>query len=124
MPKRVAVIVNPTKFEDLDEVRRRATQACVKHGWDEPLWIETTAEDTGAGQARHATAEGVDLVCPLGGAGTVRAVAAEMVGTGIPVGLLLLAVSFLGQIIGHLIGTVRATKGETMNYPFQIKVLR
>lgn len=43
---------------------------------------------------------------------------------GIPVGLLLLAVSFLGQVIGHLIGTVRATKGETMNYPFQIKVLR
>lgn len=43
---------------------------------------------------------------------------------GIPLGLLLLAVSFLGQIIGHVIGTLRATKGETMNYPFQLKVLR
>lgn len=43
---------------------------------------------------------------------------------GIPLGLVLLAVSFLGQIIGHVIGTLRATKGETMNYPFQIKVLR
>ncbi len=43
---------------------------------------------------------------------------------GIPLGLLLLAVSFLGQIIGHAIGTLRATKGEPMNYPFQLKVLR
>ena len=43
---------------------------------------------------------------------------------GIPLGLVLLAVSFLGQIIGHVIGTLRATRGETMNYPFQIKVLR
>ena len=43
---------------------------------------------------------------------------------GIPVGLILLAVSFLGQIIGHVIGTIRATKGEPMNYPFQLKVLR
>ena len=42
---------------------------------------------------------------------------------GIPVGLILLAVSFLGQIIGHVIGTLRATKGESMNYPFQLKVL-
>lgn len=43
---------------------------------------------------------------------------------GIPIGLILLAVSFLGQIIGHIVGTLRATKGQTMNYPFQIKILR
>ena len=43
---------------------------------------------------------------------------------GIPIGLILLAVSFLGQIIGHIVGILRATKGRTMNYPFQIKVLR
>ena len=43
---------------------------------------------------------------------------------GIPLGLILLAVSFLGQIIAHVIGTLRATKGESMNYPLQIKVLR
>ena len=43
---------------------------------------------------------------------------------GIPLGILLLAVSFLGQFIGHLIGTIRATKGRSINYPFQIKILR
>lgn len=43
---------------------------------------------------------------------------------GIPIGLILLAVSFIGQIVGHIVGTMRATKGETMNYPFQIKILR
>ena len=31
--------------------------------------------------------------------------------------------SFVGQIIGHVIGILRATKGESMDYPFQIKVL-
>ncbi|MBM7230838.1 DUF4870 domain-containing protein [Dietzia cinnamea] len=43
---------------------------------------------------------------------------------GIPLGLILLAVSFLAQIIGHVIGTLRALKGRTINYPFQLKVLR
>ena len=43
---------------------------------------------------------------------------------GIPIGLILLAFSFVGQIVGHVVGTIRATKGEPMNYPFQLKVLR
>lgn len=43
---------------------------------------------------------------------------------GLPIGLILLAVSFLAQIIGHVIGTVRATQGRSINYPFQLRVLR
>ncbi|WP_271800184.1 DUF4870 domain-containing protein [Dietzia maris] len=43
---------------------------------------------------------------------------------GLPIGLILLAVSFLAQIIGHVIGTVRATQGRTIDYPFQLRVLR
>lgn len=43
---------------------------------------------------------------------------------GIPIGLVLLAVSFLAQFIGHLLGTIRATKGRSIDYPFQIKILR
>lgn len=43
---------------------------------------------------------------------------------GIPIGLILLAISFVLQIVGHLIGTVRATQGRTINYPFQLRILR
>jgi diacylglycerol kinase family enzyme len=84
----VAVIVNPTKFASTDAVRRQVTTLCRDHGWAEPLWLETTPEDTGHGQTVQALAAGVDLVCPLGGDGTVRQVAEVLVGTGVPIGLL------------------------------------
>ena len=86
--KRAAVIINPTKFDDLATVR--ATLAAVATGldWDAPLIVETTKEDPGAGQASAAVAEGVDLVCSLGGDGTVRNVASALAGTSTPLGLL------------------------------------
>jgi len=87
-PKQVAVIVNPTKFEDMGEVRRRLAAGCEEHGWAEPLVLETTEHDVGFGQTREAVEREVDLVCALGGDGTVRAVAQELVGTEVPLGLL------------------------------------
>ena len=86
--RRVAVIVNPTKFDDLEAVQRRITQQAVQLGWAEPLFIETTEKDPGTGQAKEALAQGVDLICPLGGDGTVRCVGAALVGTDTPMGLL------------------------------------
>jgi diacylglycerol kinase family enzyme len=86
--RQAAVVVNPTKFEDLPSVKRRMTVVCRQLGWEEPLFIETTAKDTGGGQARQALDEGVTIVCALGGDGTVRAVAEALVGTETPMGLL------------------------------------
>ncbi len=86
--RRAAVIVNPTKVTDMAVVRARVDAVCADLGWAEPLHLETTAEDTGQGQARQALSEGVDVVCALGGDGTVRCVAEVIAGTSTPLALL------------------------------------
>lgn len=73
-PGPIAVVINPSKFDDVDAVKARATAICVEEGWPEPTFYETTVDDPGTGQAKQAVREGASIVCSLGGDGTVRSV--------------------------------------------------
>ncbi|MCL2454885.1 MAG: NAD(+)/NADH kinase [Micrococcales bacterium] len=84
---RIALVVNPTK-PDLARLRERVVAACADRGLSEPIWLETTPQDPGTGQARQALAVGADLVVAVGGDGTVRAVAEAMAGSYVPMGLI------------------------------------
>lgn len=81
------IVLNPSKFDEVETVKARAESVADALGWT-VRWWETTVEDSGYGQAREALAAGVDVVCALGGDGTVREVAAALVDSGIPMGLL------------------------------------
>ena len=85
--KRAAVIFNPVK-QGVDALRTAVSEIEAQHGFGPTLWIETTEEDPGTGQARKAVEEGVDLVIAAGGDGTVRAVAEGLEDEEIPVGLI------------------------------------
>ncbi len=83
----VAVVANPTK-PGAAGLRERVTAAIAARAWPEPLWLETTPDDAGAGQARAALTAGAQLVVAAGGDGTVRSVAEALAHTGVPMGLL------------------------------------
>ncbi|MFJ6078885.1 diacylglycerol/lipid kinase family protein [Pseudarthrobacter sp. NPDC092419] len=118
-PRRAAIIVNPAKPVDID-VRGLVAKHCVENGWGEAIWLETTKEDPGVGQAKEALAQGADLVIAAGGDGTVRCVAEVLAGGDTPMGLLPLGTGNLlarnlgmdvtdydGAMAGALTGTER-----------------
>jgi diacylglycerol kinase family enzyme len=72
--RRAAVVYNPVKV-DVDELRAAVAAAEKEAGWAKSLWLETSVEDPGIGQARDAAAQGAEVVLAAGGDGTVRAVA-------------------------------------------------
>lgn len=86
MNKRAAVVINPMKSPDSD-FKANFFQLCADAGWAAPLWLETTQEDPGGGQAREALEAGVDVVIAAGGDGTVRCVAEVLAGKDTPMGL-------------------------------------
>src|SRR5262250_1271526 len=94
--RRAAVVANPTKHDDIEKLKDAVCAAMPEHGWDEPLWFETTAADPDAGHAAQAVRSGVDLVLACGGDGTVTACAEGVAGSGVPLGTLPLGTLPLG----------------------------
>lgn len=82
----VAFVANPTK-PGVPALRDAVVQACAARYLPEPLWLETTVDDPGVGQAREAIGKGAQVVVAIGGDGTVRAVAEGLAGSGVPMGL-------------------------------------
>lgn len=84
---RAALIVNPTKT-DVGRLASTAEAICRFEGWNPPLVLETTLEDSGEGAATTALEEGVDVVIAAGGDGTIRAVTSALAGTATPMGII------------------------------------
>jgi diacylglycerol kinase (ATP) len=95
-----AVVVNPTKIEP--GTRQRIEAVCLGLGWADPLWLETTVEDPGTGQAKLAIEKGADVVLACGGDGTVRSVAEALAGTGVAMGLVPVGT---GNLLARTVGT-------------------
>jgi YegS/Rv2252/BmrU family lipid kinase len=86
-PRRAAVVLNPAKVGDVDTFKERVAEVARAAGWTEPMWLRTTVEDPGTGQAQAAIEAGVDLIVVAGGDGTVRTVCEQAAGSGVPVGI-------------------------------------
>lgn len=114
-----AVVVNPTRFTDMPTLQAEVTGVCTELGWAEPLWLETTAEDPGGGQAKSALAAGADVVLACGGDGTIRNVAQVLAGSGTALGVLpagtgnLLARNLTVQLSDPAAATRAALAGAT-----------
>ncbi|MFG1603776.1 diacylglycerol/lipid kinase family protein [Actinoplanes sp. NPDC049265] len=85
---RSAVVVNPSKIDDLDQLRSDIVSTLTGAGWPEPRFLETTPEDAGQGQAEQAVADGAELVFACGGDGTVMAVLTALASTDVAMAVL------------------------------------
>lgn len=86
--RKVAVVLNPSKFEGTDDFRRRISEVVERVEGAEVEFYETTIDDPGRGQTERAVADGADLVMAAGGDGTVRMVASVLAGTDTRMGII------------------------------------
>lgn len=86
--RRCAVIYNPARLTDWVGFRRAVEYELRTRGWSHASWLETTPEDPGREMTQRAIAADADVVLAAGGDGTVRVVAAELAGSGIPFGVI------------------------------------
>ncbi|MDP9795283.1 diacylglycerol kinase family enzyme [Catenuloplanes nepalensis] len=83
-----AVVVNPAKVADLGLLRSTITDTLAAAGWAAPMWLETTVDDPGAGQAGAAVRDGAEVVLVCGGDGTVMSCVTALAGTGVAMAVL------------------------------------
>ena len=103
----VVAIVNPSKVDDAEALRKRLTIAAEQYELGELVWAPTTPDDHGTGQALEAVQNHAALVVVAGGDGTVRAVVAGLAGTGVPLGI-------VGRGTGNLLARNLGVPLETM----------
>jgi diacylglycerol kinase (ATP) len=97
----VALVVNPTKADDVAHLTATVAARCAEHGLPAPAVLPTTQDDPGEGMAREAIDGGARLVLAAGGDGTVRAVAQALCGTGVALGVLALGT---GNLLARNLG--------------------
>lgn len=79
--ERIGVVMNPSKFHDVDEFRQRVRDVVAAAEGATVGFYDTTRADPGRGQAQQALEDGCDLVFAAGGDGTVRMVAGVLAGS-------------------------------------------
>lgn len=85
---KVFVVYNPTRIPDISGFYELVKRKCLAAGYDNPVFLSTTVVEPGTKQAKEAVESGAQLVIAAGGDGTVRAVAAGLAGSSIPLGII------------------------------------
>lgn len=107
----VWVVVNPVKPSNYDQFRNTIDEEVTRATGRPARWIETTVEDPGTGQTIEALRHNPSLVIAAGGDGTVRAVAAGMAHSRVPMGLLPMGTgNLLARNLGLPLGAAEAIR--------------